>query len=156
MKKRTNKRKGRKSNNRSLESKIYISAILLAVGVFLPLTRLPLYGDVSYHDIAEVESYMVIFFAISAPLLLSSRKYRSVIFAPIGAWVTLLFPAIKNRLEPKDNSLLGKFGESASSTMNDFAADIFQNIADFSWGGFVFLLGLVLFTLSCLFRALKN
>ena len=47
-------------SNKHIEIGIYISTTLLAVGVFLPLTSLPVIGDVSYNRVAEVESYIVV------------------------------------------------------------------------------------------------
>ncbi|MCP4494781.1 MAG: hypothetical protein GY820_46880 [Gammaproteobacteria bacterium] len=146
----------RKQKVKTIESVIYISALLLAVGVFLPLTKLPIYGEVTLHRVAEIESYLVIAFAISAPLFLIAGQPKLIKLAVIGVWVTLLFPALKGLFESGDGGFLGKLGDKASSAMNDFAADLFLNIADFHWGGIIFLSGLVLFTASCLFRPLKK
>tara|TARA_E500000331_G_scaffold354538_1_gene407745 strand:+ start:482 stop:703 length:222 start_codon:yes stop_codon:yes gene_type:complete len=57
-------------SNKHIEIGIYISATLLAVGVFLPLTSLPVIGDVSYNRVAEVESYIVVAAALSATVLI--------------------------------------------------------------------------------------
>jgi len=141
---------------KNVELAIYVSAILLAVGVFLPLTSLPIIGDVTYTSIAQIESYVVIFFAVTAPVFISIKSHRLLLVSVIGAWVTLLFPAIESLLTPKDTSLLGKLGDKASSVMQEFAADLFLNIVEFSWGGFIFLLGLLLFTVFGIMRALQK
>ncbi len=39
--------------------------------------------------------------------------------------------------------------------MQDFAADLFLNVAEFSWGGFVLLVGLLAFTVTCILRSFK-
>jgi len=135
---------------------IYTSALLLAVGVFLPLTKLPIYGNVTYNRIATIESYLVILFAISAPVFLIIGKHRFVKLSAIGVWVTLLFPVIKGLFQTSDKGFFGKVGDAASSAISDFAANIFLNIAHFKWGGIIFLLGLLVFTLSCLLRPLKK
>ena len=54
---------------KNLELAVYTSAILLAIGVFLPITKLPIYGEVSYNKISSFESYLVILFALSGPAL---------------------------------------------------------------------------------------
>ena len=81
-------------------------------------------------------------------------KTKLLILPPAGVWLTLLFPAIKSLFESKDTSLLGKLTDGATSVMSDFAGDLFLNVADLSWGGFVFLLGLLGFTVSSIVRSL--
>jgi len=142
-------------NNNKLELIIYISAALLAVGVFLPLTELPVYGEVTYNKVASIESYLVILFAISGIALLYLGKIKELKFAPIGVWITLLFPAIKSMFQSKDESLLSSITDKASSVMQDFAADLFTNIFEFSWGGAIFMLALLAFTASSVMRSIK-
>ena len=133
---------------------IYLSAILLMVGVFLPLANLPIYGDITYNRIAEIESYLVIFFTLSAPVLLFLGKPKLVLLSPISVWAVLLFPALKNIFKAEEErGFFAELGDKATSVMQDFAADLFLNITDFSWGGYVFLLGLVVFTFSCCVRS---
>ncbi len=143
--------------NNKLNNAIYISAILLIAGVFLPLASLPVYGDITYNRIAEVESYLVILFAITAPILLIISKPKLLFISPTGVWVVLLFPAIKSIFKTEEQrGFFGELADKATSVMQDFAADLFMNITDFSWGGYVFLLGLVIFTVSCLVRSVKK
>lgn len=141
--------------NKNLELSVYISAALLAIGVFLPITELPIYGEVSYNDIAPFESYLVILLALSAASLLFKNKIALLRFAPIGVWLVLLFPAIKGLFESDDSGFFGEIGNDIASVMQDFAGDLFLNIAEFSWGGFVFLIGLLVFTASSVMRSVK-
>jgi hypothetical protein len=144
-----------KKNN--LDSAIYVSAVAVALGVFLPLTRLPIYGDVTYYRVAQIEALLVVLFALAAPALLYMRKNKRLWLAPAAIWLTLLFPAIKSLLTPKGKSgMFGQLGESASSAMGNFAADLFMNIADFSWGGVIFIVGLLAFTASCSLASMKR
>ena len=140
----------------NLEMMIYISAVMLAVGVFLPLTTMAVIGDVSYNRIAELESYLVILLAISAPVFLFIKQPKYILVSAIGVWVTLLFPAIKGLFQSTDSSTLGKLSAKASGAMQDFAAEMFLNIFKFSWGGYIFLLGLLLFTAACVMRSMKK
>ncbi len=146
----------RKKKQNTTDILIYISSVLLAIGVFLPLTTLPLYGEVSYHRVSELESYLVIAFAISAPVFLFITQSKFLRLSVAGVWITLLFPAIKSLFKSSDGGMLSKIGDSASSAMSDFAADLFLNIADFHWGGMIFLLGLLIFTISCLLRSFNK
>ena len=142
-------------NNKILEIIIYVSAALTALGVFLPITSLPIYGEVSYHRIANMEAYLVIVFCFLAPLLNLIAKPRLALLAPLGVWLTLLFPAIEAQFKRDDSGFIGKLGSKATSAMQDFAVDLFLNIVEFSWGGYVFLAGILLFTIASLLRAIK-
>lgn len=131
-----------------LQLTIYVSALLLATGVFLPLTSLPVVGEVSYYRIARIESWLVVAFALSAPALILGGKAKWAVLAPIGVWGVLLFPAIRSYFESTNQTALGKLGDQVTSAMVDFSADLFLNIAEFEWGGFIFILALFFFTLA--------
>ena len=138
-----------------LQLGIYLSAITVAVGVFLPITSLPLYGDVSYNRIASIQSYIVIAFALTAPALLFLNRSGQVLIVVAGIWLTLLFPTIKSQLPLGNQNFVSELATSAGSAMTDFAADLLLNVADFSWGGFVFLLGLIAITICSLLLVFK-
>ena len=140
---------------KNLELAVYISAAMLAIGVFLPLTELPVYGAVSYNKISPIESYLVVLFALSGPVFIFLSKTNLLKFSPIGVWLVLLFPAIKSLSKSGDSSLLDKAISEASSVMQDFAGNLFLNIFEFGWGGFVFLLGLIVFSISSVIRSVQ-
>ena len=141
---------------KNLDMLLYISAIMLAIGVFLPLTTFAIIGDVSYNRIAQLESYIVILLAVSAPIFIFIKQSRFIIASVIGVWVTLLLPAIQNLMGSTDSSMLGQLSNKASAAMQDFAAEFFFNVFEFSWGGYVFLLGLILFTATGLMKGLTK
>ena len=140
---------------KKLELAVYISAVMLAIGVFLPITELPAYGEVSYNRISSIESYLVVLFALSGPAFIFLGKVKLLKFSPLGAWLVLLFPAIKSLFKSDDSSFVGEAVSEASSVMQDFAGNLFLNILDFSWGGFVFLIGLIVFSISSVIRSVK-
>ena len=142
-------------SNKHIEIGIYISATLLAVGVFLPLTSLPVIGDVSYNRVAEVESYIVVAAALSATVLIFTGMQKFTFVSAAVVWLTLLFPAIKSLFKSDDGGFLSKTLDKAQGVMQDFAADLFLNVAEFSWGGFIFLIGLLAFTVTCILRSFK-
>ncbi len=140
-----------------LNMAVYVSAVMLAFGVFLPLTNIPIYGDVSYHRIAKIEAYLVVMFALAAPVMLFLKQTKQMFFAPIGVWVVLLFPALKSVLTPKGSKgMFSGITDGASSVMGEFAARLFLNIANFEWGGLIFIVGLLVFTVACVLKALKK
>ncbi|MBU0689718.1 MAG: hypothetical protein KJ850_00975 [Gammaproteobacteria bacterium] len=140
-----------------LSMAVYISALMLALGVFLPLTNIPIYGDVSYHRIAKIEAYLVVVFALAAPVMLFLNQTKRLFFAPLGIWIVLLFPALKSALTPKGSKgMFSGITDGASSVMGEFAARLFLNIANFEWGGLIFIAGLLVFTVACVLKALKK
>ena len=141
--------------NKNLELTIYISAAMLAIGVFLPLTEIPAYGEVSYNKISPIESYLVVLCTLSGPAFVFLDKIKLLKFSPLGAWLVLLFPAIKSLFKSDDKSLLGEAIGEASAVMQDFAGDLFLNIFEFGWGGFVFLIGLIVFSVTSAMRSVR-
>jgi len=142
-------------NAKNLGIGVYVTAVLLAISVFLPLTSLPLIGDVSYNRVADIESYIVIAFCASAAGLLIIGQAKFTFVSAIGVWVTLLFPAIQGAFRSEDSGFLSKVTDKASSALSEFAADLFLNVTDFSWGGYIFLLALLGFTVTCVLRSFK-
>lgn len=140
-----------------LSMAVYVSAVMLALGMFLPLTNIPVYGDVSYHRIAKVEAYLVLVFALAAPVMLFLKQTKRLFFAPVGVWIVLLFPAIKSALTPRSSKgMFSGITDGASGVMGEFAARLFLNIANFEWGGLIFIAGLLVFTVACVLAALKR
>lgn len=133
-----------------LSNLLYIGTLLLSVGVFLPLTRFAILGDVSYFDITQFEAYLVIAFAVSAPVLLMLKLSPLLWLPAVGVWVTLFLPWVKEFLNSSDDTLVGQLSNKAVSLKNDFAAELFLNVTDYVWGGYIFLVGLFLFTVTAL------
>ena len=140
-----------------LQILIYLSCVLIVIGVFLPLASIPIYGDITYNRIASFESYIVIVCAVCAPLLVLVGKQKITVISAVAIWVTLLFPAIKKTLQgSEEQGLLGDLISSATDPLKDFAADLILNVTDFSWGGYVFLGGIVILTISSVLSIFKS
>lgn len=137
-----------------LESAIYAAAAILAVSVFLPLTKLAIVGDVSYHEIASTESYIVILLALSAPVFIFIKQAKFVLASVIGVWITLFLPWVKQFFSSSDDTLMGKISGKSAEIMNDFAAELFLNIGRYEWGGYLLLIALLVFTVAGILRSL--
>ena len=55
-------------NNKQLDVWVYLTGILVAFSVLLPITSLPVMGEVSYHLIAAREANIVIAFCLVTPV----------------------------------------------------------------------------------------
>ena len=141
-------------NNKQLDVWIYLTGILVAFSVLLPITSLPILGEVSYHLIAEREANIVIAFCLVTPIFLLLGKSKLVILPLAGVWITLLFPAIEQLLKSEEG-FFSQATEQANRIMQEFAADLFMNVTEFSWGGYVFLAALAGFTITCTMKAFR-
>ena len=141
-------------NNKKLDVWVYLTGILVAFSVLLPITSLPVMGEVSYLQVAEREANIIIALCLVNPIFLLLGKSRLVILPLTGVWVTLLFPAIKQLLKRHEGGGSQVTGQVNRITQ-EFAADLFMNVAEFSWGVYVFLVALVGFTITCALRAFR-
>ena len=141
-------------NNKQLDVWVYLTGILVAFSVWLPLASLPVIGEVSYHLIAEREANIVIAFCLLTPVLLLLGKSRLVILPLTCMWITLIFPAIKQFIK-SDEGFLSQTTGQANRIMQEFSTDLFIHVTEFSWGGYVFLSALVGFTITCVLRSFR-
>lgn len=141
----------------NLQLAIYISAIMLTVGVFSPLASIPVYGEITYYKIDVISSYIIIVCALLAPVVIIIDRGKLAALSSCGIWLTLLYPAIKDKLIQKDEvGFLDKLVDKAKDPLQDFAIDLFLNITEFMWGGYMFVTGLCLFTFSSVLLLFKS
>ncbi|MBT6036554.1 MAG: hypothetical protein HOJ34_02965 [Kordiimonadaceae bacterium] len=135
----------------------YLGTFLFCLGVFLPLASIPVVGDISYYRVDNMGAIIVVLLAASAPVLIVMKKAALTFVSAIAVWVVLLWPALKNMGGGSDDSggMLGDLMGKATDPLADFAGDLFMNINEFSWGGFVFLLGLLVLTAGCVMTTIK-
>jgi len=131
-------------------------AVLFIIGLFLPLTSFPVIGDVTYYRVDNTSAIITLILAAAAPILIFLNKKKFTALPAIGVWIVLLWPAIKNIGSGSDDGgLLGDLVGKATDPLASFAKDLFLNINEFSWGGFVLLLGLLVLTVGSILTSLK-
>jgi len=135
----------------------YLGALLFIVGVFLPLASIPVVGDISYYRVDSMSAIIAVIIVISALVLIHLKKEALTFVSAIAVWLVLLWPAIKNMGGGSDDSggMLGDLVGKATDPLTNFASDLFMNINEFSWGGFIFLIGLVVFTVGCIITTMR-
>ena len=143
------------STKHRLQLVIYLSSLLLAAGLFLPLTSFPVYGEVSYYRIAQIESWLIIGFALGTPALILAGKEKWGILTVFCVWGVLLYPKAREIHEASSRTVLRRLGNELSSAMVEFSADFFLNIARFHWGGLMLVFALLAFTLSSIYYRWK-
>ena len=135
---------------------IYVSGLLVAAGVFLPLTSIPVYGVVSYLDVATTESYLIVACALTAPWLATQRRPTRAIIPVSGIWLILAYPALQERFFPPDISLLDRVAVSIEAAFQQVAADLFFELNDLRWGGLLLLASLIALSYFTLAIQLKR
>lgn len=134
--------------NRS-EQLTLVGAIMLAIGAFAPMVEIARLGTVSYADASGNEVYLLIASALAAAGLIVAGKKQFSIFAVILTWLILLWPMLKNIGSGSDDGgLLGKVTKTITDPLKDLTGRLFSNVFNFEWGGYLFLLGLILLTVG--------
>lgn len=125
-----------------------IGAILAIVGIYSPTLDIGGLGTVSYADVAETDAYIITALAAVAVIVLLAGKAKFALPAAVGAWLLLLWPVLKNMGGGDDGGLVGDIKDMVSNPAQKAAEQLteklFTNVLDLEWGGFAFLIGMLL------------
>jgi len=133
---------------------VFIGAALTIIGAFLPLASF-MASDISYYDIGGNEKYIFMLAVIAGPIMLFLNKQKFIMAAPVVAWLALLYPVFKGWFKVKNDDFLSQVSSEISGALTDVTGDILTNVEDYNWGGFVFLIALIAYTVGCV-MARKN
>lgn len=135
---------------------LYGTAGLVVIGCFLPSTNHAVLGVVSYFDVALYEALFVIFFAFSAVVFVYLKKQKFTMISIEGIWLALLFPAILKLLADTDPESTEAMDRIVSGPLDAMADNLFLDVPAFAWGGFLFLLGILLITFTSVLAYVKS
>ena len=128
-----------------------IGAILAIVGLFSPMLNIGGMGTVAYADVAETDAYIIAALAAIAVIVMFLGKARLALPAALGAWIVLLWPLLKN-MGGEDDGVVGEikdvFSDPARKMAEEMTEKLFTNVLDLEWGGFAFLIGMLVMLLS--------
>jgi hypothetical protein len=128
-----------------------IGAILAIVGLFSPMLDIGGMGTVAYADVAETDAYIIAALAAIAVIVLFLGKTKLALPAALGAWIVLLWPLLKN-MGGEDEGIMGEVKDMVSNPAQKMAEEatekLFTNVLDLEWGGFTFLIGMLLMLIS--------
>ena len=120
-------------------------SVLVAVGAYAPMINLAGLGTVSYADASKPEVYGLVLLALLASVVILAGKRGLSMYAGIGAWLVMLWPVISNiGGGGDDGGLLGKVTNAVKDPLQQVAQKLFSNVLDFEWGGYAFLIGMIL------------
>lgn len=119
--------------------------LLLLLGIFLPVIKIPFIGNSTYMQNQEIESYIIIALAVLTILLLWLKKYKGLWFTGIVSLGILVYSYIRfqnlvNGNNTKIENDLGVFYKELSG--------MFQDAIQLQWGVTILLTGAVLIILS--------
>ncbi|WP_020399319.1 hypothetical protein [Kordiimonas gwangyangensis] len=128
-----------------------VGAILAIVGLFSPMLDIGGMGTVAYADVAETDAYIIAALAAIAVIVLFLGKTKLALPAALGAWIVLLWPILKN-MGGEDEGIMGSVKDMVSNPAQKMAEEVteklFTNVLDLEWGGFAFLIGMLLMLIS--------
>jgi len=128
---------------------VFLGAIAIVIGAFLPFATL-VAVDVSYWGVAHTEKFIFLAGVIAAPVLLFMGKDKFMILSTLIAWVSLLFPVIKGLFKSNDGGLLKQISSEVTNTIGNKVGSILFDFTNYEWGAYVFLAGLLIFTIGTL------
>ncbi|HEY8201057.1 MAG TPA: hypothetical protein VII47_06865 [Actinomycetota bacterium] len=129
-----------------------VGAVVLALGVFAPIVRLPLVGDVNYFSNGNGEGAVVLVLAVAAGALVLTERYRLVL-VPAGLSLGMIvyrYVDIQRQLHDARVALerVGNLleGLGGSRGLGGLAVKAVQ----FQWGWVVLLAGVALLGVAAL------
>jgi hypothetical protein len=129
---------------------LHISTVTIVAGVFLPLAEVPVNDEVTYNEIAATRSYFLVAFALAGSLILSFWRRDMVWLAALGIWLTLLLPAIKERLWPESRGTVEAAFDTVTGPFRNLATDFYMHLTDLRYGGVILVLGCAVFAIESL------
>ena len=124
-----------------------IGAILAIVGIYSPTLDIGGLGTVSYADVAETDAYIITALAAVAVIVLLAGKAKFALPSAAVAWLVLLWPVLKN-MGGDDGGIVGDIkdivSDPARKAAEQLTEKLFTNVLDLEWGGFAFLIGMLL------------
>lgn len=133
-----------------VEIGIYLGAVTLAIGIFLPLAELEIVGVVNYYQVSPALAGVVLACVIVSTALMLMDRDRLILICLGGVWASFLYPLVQAQLQGPLPESRQTISEPAAEVLPQFAAEMFLRIGEFAWGGYVLLAGLACFTVSSL------
>ncbi len=135
---------------------VFVGAIAVMFGSMVPLIDLGVAGTVSYQDVGGTKFYLLLLAAASGIATLFVAKRNLTIFSAIGVWVIILWPMVQGMFESNDSGAFGKLAKTATDPIKNVASDLLFRVSDFSWGGYLLLIGLLVFTVGAVMTFMAN
>lgn len=123
-----------------------IGSIVLFVGVFTPILRIPLMGNINYFRNGEGDGTIVLILALISLVLALIKKYEGLWFTGIGSLGIILFTFV-NLLSKISQAKEGMESESVDSPFFDLADIVMQSI-QLQWGWPLLIIGCALIIAS--------
>ena len=126
-------------NNRQLLG--IIGSALLFIGVFMPIVKFPIVGDMNYFQNGKGDGIFIIVFAVGSFALVLARQYRGLWFTSIASAAVLAFTFF---------NFHSKINQMKVQMDADLAGNPFRGLADLAvqsvqlqWGWAVLVVGVV-------------
>lgn len=128
------------TNNRQLLG--IAGAALLFLGVFMPIVKLPIVGDMNYFQNGKGDGIFVLVFAVGSLVLVLNRQYKGLWLPSIGSVAVLAFTFM---------NFHSKMSQMKAQMEVDLAGNPYRGLADLAvqsiqlqWGWAVLVIGVAL------------
>src|SRR5262245_21272687 len=135
-------------NNRQLLG--ILGSVLLFIGVFMPIVKLPIVGEMNYFSNGRGDGVLVLVLAVTSLALALFRWYRELWITALGAAAVMAFTFF---------NLQSKIGEMKATMDTDLKDNPFRGVADLfvqsvqlQWGWAVLVIGVGLLIAAAAMR----
>lgn len=115
----------------------YAGAVLLALGIFMPVYSLPLFGSFSYYAVGNNAGIAMLIFAIASAAIVAIRKYKLLYVTGFMSLLLLVFSFLT-----LDSTI-----SCVTAGMRDSPiGSLFASAIQYQWGWIVLLIGSIVIT----------
>ncbi len=134
-----------------------IGSILLILGVFIPLVKIPIVGGISFYDNSKLEAVIVILIAVISIFLVVLKRYILLWFSGVAllAVVTVRGVQVIRKIYSVRSTAEKILGEKLTAKLTKKLTNIAIEHVDIGLGLIFLILGAVLIIL-CAFLAAKR
>lgn len=134
-----------------------IGSILLILGVFIPLVKIPLVGGISFYDNSKLEAIIVILIAVISIFLVVAKRYILLWFSGFALLAVVSVRGIQviRKLYSARSTAEKILGEKLTAKLTKKLTNVAIEHVHISWGLIFLIVGAILIIL-CAFLATKG
>ncbi|MGB9596729.1 MAG: hypothetical protein ACPL7B_10655 [Candidatus Poribacteria bacterium] len=135
-----------------------IGSILLILGVFIPLVKIPIVGGISFYDNSKLEAIIVIIIAVISIFLVVAKRYILLWFSGFALLAVVLVRGIQviRKLYSARSTAEKILGERLTAKLTKKLTNIAIEHVDISWGLIFLIVGAILIILCALLATKKR
>lgn len=135
-----------------------LGAIFLLIGVFAPMVKIPLLGNISFFDNNKFTGILIVIFALISLFFIFTRRFRFLWLSSIASLAVMGYTAWEaqkplSSIKSKTSKVLG---ERLTGKITDKITDKAIDYVHIQWGLIFLILGLILIIISAVLPTTKK